>query len=330
MPWTLRRVLHATGQHYLVGDPTQVRSIECSADAVAEFVAEGTKDVAWHTNHPLASAGLAGCPTVARSRGTSYGPVRGGTHASRVRQQCGASQLLAQEHVAGMNHLQPPAPQRRSRARGFAAPSAISRIPIFCVSRVGFDSTDQRRLRPRREPTKPLRGLTEEPITMAYALEPLRDEHRKAVIDIFNHYIARTFAAYPDGAEVVGYESFDRFLAMSRGYPAIAVTDDAGVVVGFAFLHAYRPGRAFRRSAELTCFILPEHTRRGIGTAILERFTSSAKELGIRTLLASVSSRNEGSLAFHRGHGFVECGRLRRIGEKFGEAFDIVWMQLDL
>ena len=51
----LSSVPHASGQHYLVGDPSQIRSIECSSGAVAEFVPDDAGDVLWHTNHPLAS-----------------------------------------------------------------------------------------------------------------------------------------------------------------------------------------------------------------------------------------------------------------------------------
>ena len=54
----LRRVPHATGQHYLVGDPTQVHSMECSPDTIVEYVPEGISDVVGHTNHPLASHDL--------------------------------------------------------------------------------------------------------------------------------------------------------------------------------------------------------------------------------------------------------------------------------
>jgi phosphinothricin acetyltransferase len=159
-------------------------------------------------------------------------------------------------------------------------------------------------------------------------LTEMTDEHRKAVIDIFNHYIVNSFAAYP--ADPVGYEFFDRFLEMTRGYPAVVARDDAETVVGLAFLHPYRSGRTFQRVAEVTYFVLPEHTGRGIGTTILERFKLAATEQGIDTLLANISSRNEGSLRFHRKNGFEECGRFRRIGVKFGEDFDVVWVQLDL
>lgn len=36
------------------------------------------------------------------------------------------------------------------------------------------------------------------------------------------------------------------------------------------------------------------------------------------------------SLAFHRKHGFEDCGRFKGVGRKFGEDFDIVWMQRHL
>jgi L-amino acid N-acyltransferase YncA len=163
---------------------------------------------------------------------------------------------------------------------------------------------------------------------MAYTYEKLGDPHRTAVIDIFNYYIANSLAAYPE--EPVGYEFFDRFLEMAQGYPAVAVKDDTGTIVGFAFLHAYRPGRTFRRVAEITYFIRPDHTGKGLGSAVLKQLGLAAKTQGIDTLLANISSRNEGSLRFHRKNGFEECGRFRRIGRKFGEDFDVVWMQLGL
>ena len=161
-----------------------------------------------------------------------------------------------------------------------------------------------------------------------YKFEKMADHHRTAVINIFNHYITDSFAAYSD--ETVDYDFFDRFLDMTRGYPAVVIKDDRETVVGFAFLHAIRPERTFLRVAEITYFIHPDHTCKGIGTMVLNQFRQAAQERGIETLLASISSRNEESLRFHGKNGFEECGRFRRIGKKFGDDFDMVWMQLDL
>jgi phosphinothricin acetyltransferase len=163
---------------------------------------------------------------------------------------------------------------------------------------------------------------------MPYRFEAMSEHHRRPVVDIFNYFITHSFAAYPE--EPVGDALFDHFAVMARGYPSLVVQDDAGQVVGFAFLHAYHAARTLRRAAEITYFILPDHTRRGLGSTILARFVAEAREMGVDTILASISSRNEASIRFHAKHGFVECGRFRRVGRKFGEDFDIVWVQRHL
>jgi L-amino acid N-acyltransferase YncA len=161
---------------------------------------------------------------------------------------------------------------------------------------------------------------------MTYRLEDMTLEYSQEVIDIFNHYVSNGFAAYGD--QPVEIEHFNRFLGIARGYPAMVVKDESGTVVGFAFLHPYRSESTFHRVAEITYFIHPDHTGKGLGTRILKEFVEAAKARGIDTFLASISSRNEASLRFHVKHGFEECGRFRRIGRKFGQDFDVVWMQL--
>jgi L-amino acid N-acyltransferase YncA len=163
---------------------------------------------------------------------------------------------------------------------------------------------------------------------MAYLLEKMSDRHCQPVIDIFNHYITGSFAAYLDGP--VDYTYYQRFLDITTGYPAVVIKDEGGTVVGFAFLHPYRPGKTFQRTAEITYFILPEHTRKGLGGMVLEDFSREARKQGIEILLANISSKNEGSLLFHAKHGFQQCGIFKGIGRKFNQDFDVVWMQLEL
>ena len=163
---------------------------------------------------------------------------------------------------------------------------------------------------------------------MAYRLGSMTKDHRGAVVEIFNHYVESGFAAYPE--EPVGEELFDRFREMSDGYPRLVAVDQAGSVAGFAFLHPYRAGSTFRRAAEVTTFLHPDHTRKGLGSLLLEQLVAHAKAQGIEILLANVSSLNKPSLRFHQKHGFTECGRLRRIAVKHNTPFDIVWLQRDL
>jgi L-amino acid N-acyltransferase YncA len=162
-------------------------------------------------------------------------------------------------------------------------------------------------------------------VDMQYKLEKLSEEHRKPAIDILNYYVEQGFAAYSETR--LPYSLFDVYLEASAGYPAVAVRSDADETVGFAWLQAYHPSPAFRATAEVGYFLRHDHTRRGIGKAILDQFVHEARETGIDSIVASISSLNEPSISFHLKNGFIECGRLRRIGRKFGRDFDLVWLQ---
>ena len=162
-----------------------------------------------------------------------------------------------------------------------------------------------------------------------YRFERLGEQHRKPVIDIFNYYIENTFAAYPESR--VGYDFFDRFLQLTEGYPAIAIrADSTEEIIGFALLRAHNPLPVFSRTAEISCFIKAGYTGKGIGGEAVDCLMKEANRLGIDSILANISSLNEGSIRFHGKNGFRECGRLERVGKKFGRDFDIVWMQRTL
>jgi L-amino acid N-acyltransferase YncA len=160
-----------------------------------------------------------------------------------------------------------------------------------------------------------------------FSLEPVSMEDREAIIDIYNHYVENSFAAYPENR--VPYEFFSLFLSMSEGYPFLVAKDSEGRALGFAMLRPHNPMHTstFTRTTEITYFIAPENTNQGIGKAMQIRLINDAREKGITTILASISSLNTKSLNFHKKQGFQECGRFQRIGRKWGQDFDVIWMQ---
>ena len=160
---------------------------------------------------------------------------------------------------------------------------------------------------------------------MEFKFEPMSPEHREPVIDIFNHYVLNSFAAYPE--DKVPYEFFDKLLNMAAGYPTVIAKDKGARMIGFGMLRTHSPFPTFSQTAEFTCFIKSEYTGRGIGSLMLEYLINEAKKKGIASILASISCLNERSIAFHKKKGFVECGRFKRIGKKKGQVFDVVWMQ---
>ena len=163
---------------------------------------------------------------------------------------------------------------------------------------------------------------------MEFTIKPLATDDRIPVMDIFNHYIENSFAAYPDTR--LPYSAFDILLAMSKGYPTGVIKDRNGQVAGFGMLRPYHQIPAFSKSAEISYFLHPDYTGKGMGTKLLAYLEKGARKMELEHILASISSLNPGSIAFHEKHGFVRCGCFKNIGRKKGTSFDVLWMQKNL
>jgi L-amino acid N-acyltransferase YncA len=160
---------------------------------------------------------------------------------------------------------------------------------------------------------------------MGVVLLPVSGEDMAEMAGIFNYYVEHSFATYTDAP--VSPERFEALMSFSACYPAFVARDGDGTLAGFGLLRPYSPIPAFDRAAELTCFLAKGYTGQGIGTMILEALEVGAAELGIESIVATVSSLNEGSLRFHLARGFVERGRLVGIGSRNGQRFDVVYLQ---
>lgn len=160
---------------------------------------------------------------------------------------------------------------------------------------------------------------------MEYSISPISNEDRKPIIDIFNHYVENSFAAYPENK--LPHQAFDMLFQMSNGFPTGSIKNQNSKVVGFGMLRSYNPMPTFSQTAEATYFIHPEHTGKGLGKMLLGSLEKGAVEKGITNILANISSLNPNSIKFHQKNGFTECGRFRKVGKKNGQEFDTIWMQ---
>jgi L-amino acid N-acyltransferase YncA len=160
---------------------------------------------------------------------------------------------------------------------------------------------------------------------MEYSINPISNADCKSIIDIFNYYVENSFASYPENR--LPYQAFDMFLKMSNGFPTGSIKDQNGKIVGFGMLRAHNPMPTFSQTAEVTYFIHPDHTGKGLGKILLDFLEKGAVEKDITNILANISSLNPNSIKFHEKNGFIECGRFRRVGKKRGREFDTVWMQ---
>jgi phosphinothricin acetyltransferase len=159
------------------------------------------------------------------------------------------------------------------------------------------------------------------------AVRPARKGDLPQIREIFNWYVRKSFATYPVQEVDLGF--FEQ-LYREGVSGSLCVVEYGGAIAGFGMIRPFLPFPSFRRTGQVSYFVHPSFTRRGLGGRLLEQLTEHARRQGLHTLLANISSRNEPSIRFHAKHGFLECGRFKGIGEKFGKRFDVIWMQKEV
>jgi len=150
-----------------------------------------------------------------------------------------------------------------------------------------------------------------------------------AIAAIYGHHVLHgtaTFDVDPPDADFWR----DKIADMGRrGWPFI-VADEGGGAIGYAYAAQFRDRAAYREACEDSIYIAPDATGRGVGRALLAALVDAAAASGFREMIAVIGGAEPASVAVHARLGFVEAGRLRDVGIKFGRRLDTLYMQRSL
>ena len=151
-------------------------------------------------------------------------------------------------------------------------------------------------------------------------------EDLAAIDAIYDHYVKSATCTWQyEPAPAAERRAW--FDAHGAAHPITVAVDAGGELVGFASLSVYNKREGYRFTVENTVYVHPRHHRRGIGRALLGDLVERARALGHHSIVASISADQEASIGLHAAAGFIEVGRMRELGVKFGRWLDCVYMQ---
>lgn len=157
---------------------------------------------------------------------------------------------------------------------------------------------------------------------------PVRESNLAAILAIYNHYILNSTATFH--SEKLSEKDLGEFLFLSHPkYPSFLITDK-GEIIGYCFLTQYKKRQAYDRSAELSIYLKPGYTGKGIGLAALTHLEAAAKAAGIHVLVGTICGDNRASIRLMEKAGFSQCAHLKNIGEKFGKVLDVVMYEKEI
>ena len=98
-------------------------------------------------------------------------------------------------------------------------------------------------------------------------------------------------------------------------------------ICGYCYFSQYNKRQAYDRTAEISVYLKPEFTGKGIGRQTLEKMETVAREKGISVLIGIITAEHHQSVRLFEKCGYEKCAHFKKVGEKFGRLLDVVAYQ---
>ena len=157
-----------------------------------------------------------------------------------------------------------------------------------------------------------------------------RLEDAAEILAIYQPYIEKTAITFE--YEVPSLEDFtERVKTISSVFPYIvALDEDTGRILGYAYASRYRERKAYDWVVELSVYVAEDLQHQHVGTALYQRLLAFLTALNYQRAYACITYPNPHSVAFHERLGFHWIGVFEKSGYKFEDWYGICWMDLAL
>lgn len=118
----------------------------------------------------------------------------------------------------------------------------------------------------------------------------------------------------------------ERIRTITACYPYL-VCEEGDRTIGYAYGHRAMERAAYQWNAELSIYLNPEDTSRGLGKQLYTRLIEILKLQGVRNVYGCVTVPNEKSERLHLSLGFRKAGVWQNTGFKCGKWQDVAWFE---
>ena len=147
-----------------------------------------------------------------------------------------------------------------------------------------------------------------------------------AINAIYNYYVRNSVATFQIGDETT--EEREEELRNRLPKQPLTVLEIEDEIVGWGALSPFQSRCAYRDAIELSAYVRHDHHRCGYGRIIVQDLIARATSSGYHSVIAVCCEESAGMINLLNSLGFVEAGRLRQVGSKFGRRLDVAYLQL--
>lgn len=159
-------------------------------------------------------------------------------------------------------------------------------------------------------------------------IRPVKLEDTNDLVDIYAYYVLNTTITFE--YDVPSIDEFtQRIMKITNKYPYLVALINYKIV-GYAYATAYKERAAYDWSVETTVYVKHGEHGNGIGKSLYIELEQALKNKHIVNMLACITFPNSKSIDFHSKFGFTTVGHFPKVGFKFNEWRDIVWMMKEI
>ncbi|MGH3688580.1 MAG: GNAT family N-acetyltransferase [Microbacterium sp.] len=185
-----------------------------------------------------------------------------------------------------------------------------------------FEPGDRRRVLPRHLRPAPA------PEVFSYTIRAARPADLPHVREIYNHFVSNSAVTLDERRSSIPYWR-DKYALLTRlELPFLVAVSTGGAVIGYALAQPWAGKNAYKYTVEDSIYLGPGAGGKGLGAALLQALIDACEQIGLREMVAVISDHGaDASIRLHEKLGFVEAGRMGRVGYKFGRDLGTVYMR---
>ena len=167
--------------------------------------------------------------------------------------------------------------------------------------------------------------------TFSYTIRPVQDGDIPDIREIYNYYVTNSVVTFDETKWTLAqWRDKVAFLAKA-GLPFLVAQSPSGQILGYALVQPMSSKSAYRYSVENSIYLGHAAAGKGLGRALLAALIEACEQVGIREMVAVISDKGaEASIALHEKFGFVEVGRMGKVGFKFNRWLGTIYLQKHL
>ncbi len=144
---------------------------------------------------------------------------------------------------------------------------------------------------------------------------------------IYNHYIQTSVITFEE--QTLSTADMAQRIAdvNALGLPWL-VTEQDDVVSGYAYATRWKPRTAYRHSVEITVYMAPDYSGKGLGAALYAELFRLLRTRGVHAAVGGIALPNDASVALHEKVGMKKIGEFEQIGFKQGRWLNVGYWQI--